>query len=600
MRYSQLSISHICRFLNEARLSFKNVLLMHGFILFVFFPLLSSCTRIILKHSKIPYLSYDLLPSIITDHPFALFFLTLLLIVVVLAAFFEFTFLLLTVFFIKKKQPITVLQLIHGTLLQIKKIRPLTFLFFLFYFFLILPISYINFHSDVLAKIKIPAFILDFIFANRVILISIYILYYLVITYLGIRLIFALPQLILVRSISFCQSLKISWKKTRHQTWRLVIQMLAIWLFIILLLLIASLLIFLGQWFVEQFFSSYAFISAVIAMTLLQCLFLLNIVLSSLSILYIIIENMSVNQLLPDLPEWFSVKKKKKFSYTRKGKSLLLIMTFLFSIGVVIYNANYLRSASKIYPLAISHRGVNGTNGVQNTLPALISTSKAKPNYVEMDIYETKDKQFVVMHDFDLDQLAGIKKRVNQLTLKELQALTVKENGKTASICSFDDYLKTAKNLNQKLIIEIKTTKQDTSDVIDLFIKKYRTIILKEHHFIHTLTYETAIQLKQKEPRFYVGYIVPFNVVGPPIGPVDFFSMEYSTLNRNFINAAHEDGKKVFAWTVNDKAGMKRLMFYGVDGIMTDELTILKKTMQTDLKHPTYSDKLFNFVIGIN
>nr|WP_231849623.1 glycerophosphodiester phosphodiesterase family protein [Melissococcus plutonius] len=58
--------------------------------------------------------------------------------------------------------------------------------------------------------------------------------------------------------------------------------------------------------------------------------------------------------------------------------------------------------------------------------------------------------------------------------------------------------------------------------------------------------------------------------------------------------------KKVFAWTVNDKAGMKRLMFYGVDGIMTDELTILKKTMQTDLKHPTYSDKLFNFVIGIN
>ncbi|BAK21487.1 hypothetical protein MPTP_1029 [Melissococcus plutonius ATCC 35311] len=41
-------------------------------------------------------------------------------------------------------------------------------------------------------------------------------------------------------------------------------------------------------------------------------------------------------------------------------------------------------------------------------------------------------------------------------------------------------------------------------------------------------------------------------------------------------------------------------MFYGVDGIMTDELTILKKTMQTDLKHPTYSDKLFNFVIGIN
>ncbi|MCV2519142.1 glycerophosphoryl diester phosphodiesterase membrane domain-containing protein [Melissococcus plutonius] len=133
MRYSQLSISHICRFLNEARLSFKNVLLMHGFILFVFFPLLSSCTRIILKHSKIPYLSYDLLPSIITDHPFALFFLTLLLIVVVLAAFFEFTFLLLTVFFIKKS---SLLRFCSSFMEHCYKLRKFGHLLFYFFYFI--------------------------------------------------------------------------------------------------------------------------------------------------------------------------------------------------------------------------------------------------------------------------------------------------------------------------------------------------------------------------------------------------------------------------------------------------------------------------------
>ena len=28
--------------------------------------------------------------------------------------------------------------------------------------------------------------------------------------------------------------------------------------------------------------------------------------------------------------------------------------------------------------------------------------------------------------------------------------------------------------------------------------------------------------LKKEEPRFYVGYVIPFNIVGPPKMPVDF------------------------------------------------------------------------------
>lgn len=38
-------------------------------------------------------------------------------------------------------------------------------------------------------------------------------------------------------------------------------------------------------------------------------------------------------------------------------------------------------------------------NGVQNTIPAMEATAKSKPDYVEMDIQETKDHQFVVFHD---------------------------------------------------------------------------------------------------------------------------------------------------------------------------------------------------------
>jgi len=216
-----------------------------------------------------------------------------------------------------------------------------------------------------------------------------------------------------------------------------------------------------------------------------------------------------------------------------------------------------------------------------------------------MDIQETKDNQFVVMHDFKLKNLTGVNKRTNDLTLDELTQLTVKENGVEEAICSFDMYLAKAKELDQKLLIEIKATPQDSPDLVDRFIDKYKETILKEGHIIHTLTFDIATQLKEKVPEFYVGYILPFNIVGTPISPVDFFTMEYSTLNKHFISSAHSDGKKVYAWTVNDEDAMTRMMFYGVDGIITDQLKVLNKTIRSDIDEITYSDKLFHFVIGI-
>ena len=122
---------------------------------------------------------------------------------------------MLSVYFIKKKQPITLTQLLHGTLLQIKKFEELPFCF-PGIFLLILPLSGLTFRSYLLTRVKIPAFILDFIFANRVIIIIGFVLLELIILYLAIRLAFALPELIL-RDVGFRESLKRSWQITKRR-----------------------------------------------------------------------------------------------------------------------------------------------------------------------------------------------------------------------------------------------------------------------------------------------------------------------------------------------------------------------------------------------
>ncbi|MDB7102330.1 MULTISPECIES: glycerophosphoryl diester phosphodiesterase membrane domain-containing protein [Enterococcus] len=598
MVYLKRSLGNAWDFLKGTQAYFRDVVLMHGFILFICLPLLGSMTRLILQRGSIDYLSTDNIPTLISQHPGVFFSLIAVLLLILLLVYFEFTFLLMSVYFIKKQEPISLKQLLQLTIRQIKKVRPMIFLFFLAYFFLILPISGLSFNSDLLSKIKIPAFIMDFIFTNRWIIVSSFLLVYVFLGYIGIRLIFALPEMIL-RDRPFREAIRESWRLTKARFFAISGQFLVISGTILLISTISYLAILSGQIFVEEYFSDYSLISAVFAMTLLQGVLLFNIVMSTVGIFYVIVDFMDDEGFLPDIPSWFSSQEVPKKHTALKNTAFTLFAVF-FGVGVCIYNMNYLTSASETKPLTISHRGVSLGNSAQNTIAALEKTSKDyHPDYVEMDIQETKDGQFVVMHDFNLRNLTGVNKAPQDLTLAELKKLTVTENGAKEPLVSFDTYLNRANELNQKLLIEIKTTRKDSDDLVKNFVKKYEETILTHGHILQSLTYQTVSDLKAENPNFYVGYILPFNLVGPPVTPADFLTMEYSTINRNFIDSAHQDGKKVYVWTPNESDDMSRMMFYGVDGIITDDMQALNDTIKDSEGEITYSDKLLNFVLGV-
>lgn len=596
--YLKRSLGNAWDFLKGTQAYFRDVLIMHLFILFICLPLLNSTTRFILNRGAIDYISSDNISTILSQHPGVLLSLTAVLLTILLLVYFEFTFLLMSVYFIKKQTPISLKQLLQATFRQLKKIRPLTFLFFLAYFVLILPISGLSFNSDLLSKVKIPAFIMDFIFTNRWIVVSSFILFYIFLAYIGIRLIFALPEMIL-RDRPFKLAVKESWYLTKSRFFAILGQFIIIGGSILLISFAGYLIVLLAQIIVEQFFPNYSLISAVFAMTILQAILLFNIVMSTVGIFYIIIDFMDDEGFLPETPNWFRLESPNKRFSVLKNTSLVLFAVF-FGVGVCLYNMDYLTSASQTKPVTISHRGVSGGNSAQNTLAALEKTSRTyHPDYVEMDVQETKDGQFVVMHDFNLKKLTGINKAPQDLTLKELEKLKVTENGAKEPVVSFDTYLKRANELNQKLLIEIKNSKNDSKDIVERFVKKYEENILTHQHILQSLTYQTVSDLKNANPNFYVGYILPFNIVGPPVTPADFLTMEYSTINRNFIDSAHQDGKKVYVWTVNDSDGISRMMFYGVDGIITDQMTILNENIKAMDEEITYSDKLLNFVLGV-
>src|SRR5690606_24910836 len=105
--------------------------------------------------------------------------------------------------------------------------------------------------------------------------------------------------------------------------------------------------------------------------------------------------------------------------------------------GLSVMNVPVMNALSRAPDtLVLAHRGYTA-DAVENTVSSLKAAREAGADFVEMDVMETADRQFVVMHDANLSRLAGVDAAVGDLTLDEMTALTVSDShGNTDGIPS--------------------------------------------------------------------------------------------------------------------------------------------------------------------
>lgn len=539
----------------------------------------------IMRVSGIPFISYNNIGTIIFGHPLGALGLVILLLLLILLVYVQFSIQFVGVARIQAGER-SMLQILREALASLQVVNPRILLFFLGYFLLILPFGKYVFASPLLAKVTIPAFTMEFFLAkplNMVILIAFYALVFI----LGNRLILVLPHLILKK-----RSLRDAVSESLKATHGLV-PLVSFFLYF-------GVIVF-GTWLISQGFyylfyglqllldkSSIALVSAIVLMVLVEVVNFLALTLAGMLLFSFMLSRLGY------LPAEVSKTR------TKRSLGFRVVVGTLTSLGLLILLATnwvYMTGMLTAKPVTISHRGVNDDNGVQNSIPSLLSTNKLKPDYVEMDVQETADKQFVVFHDPTLANLAKINKAPQKMTLSNLTDLTLSENHHTAKLASFDDYLLTAEKLHQKLLVEIKTTALDPespSNLTKRFLNDYGSRLSKDGDMIHSLNYDVVSSVKSDSPNLPVSFILPFNIVFPET-PANAYTMEATTLDASFVQTAHAHNQAVYAWTVNSAELMRSDMVDGVDGIITDHLTLLKEQIKDYEEHPSYADRLYMF-----
>lgn len=546
-------------------------------------PFFRLVTTFILQAGEIPFISYLNIITIITRHPLVIASLLLELLVLLLVVYGQFAIILLGVRAIYQEK-FHLKPLFFQTLAAFRQLRPGSLVVLLGYFVLVVPFADLVFRTPLLSKVQIPEFILDYLTRNSWLLAGV-ITFYGVIILLAFRYLFALPLMIYQKQRPKV-ALQNSWHRTRHLQWWPLLKSLILFLVVttVVTIIFYAVMICLQLGF-DQLPKPLAYIIAVANLTLIG---IGSEVLATWSGVITIM-------LLANFPQISGAQGSSHFSRRLITISVIgLIIALVMMIGS---NVTYLTGTGR-QPLTISHRGVAEENGVQNTIAAMKKTHHLHPDYVEMDLHETKDHQFVVMHDENLQELAGVNKAPYQLTLRQLTRLTVHENGHKAKIASFDDYLTAAEQTHQKLLVEIKTTPHDSKRMLNNFTRRYAARLIRDHDRVHSLDYTVVEKLKKLQPKLYVMYIQPYNFTYPNLN-ANGYSMEYSTLTNDFISEAHFQHKEVFAWTVNKPAVMKQMMYDNVDGIITDNLGELNTAIKQYEDQKSYAMRLLNYVIVV-
>ncbi|TSA40779.1 MAG: hypothetical protein D4R57_01435 [Verrucomicrobiales bacterium] len=258
-------------------------------------------------------------------------------------------------------------------------------------------------------------------------------------------------------------------------------------------------------------------------------------------------------------------------------------------------------------PIVIGHRGYNQI-APENTLPSFKLAKAAGADMIELDYYNAKDGKLVCIHDEVLDRTTD--------AVAKWGAKGVPIKSKTSDeLCSLDagEWFD-KKNAGSHLPSYAGTPLPTLAESLDLIQAGNTTLIHHKEGDAATclkLLREKNLVNKVVVQSFDWNYLKDFhqletNQVLGALGPIDWRGGKHLTaaektldkswvdevksigcrvavwnnqITREAVDYAHQQGMKVWVYTINDPAQANKMLDFGVDGIITDNTSIMWRTI---------------------
>lgn len=225
----------------------------------------------------------------------------------------------------------------------------------------------------------------------------------------------------------------------------------------------------------------------------------------------------------------------------------------------------------------IAHRGLSGIE-TENTNAAFIAAGNRSYYGIETDIHKTADGQFVVIHDYDLNRVAGLDIKVEEVDFSVLQEIILfdkdgSKNREDLRLSTLDNYISICKKYDKHCILELKShfTKEEILSIIH---------IIKNREYLDSVTfisfdYENLMKIKEYLPEQSAQFLFrefTEGLVEKLIADKLDVDVYHQALTKDVIHMLHDNNLVVNCWTVDAKERGEELAQWGVDFITSNIL----------------------------
>lgn len=217
-----------------------------------------------------------------------------------------------------------------------------------------------------------------------------------------------------------------------------------------------------------------------------------------------------------------------------------------------------------------AHRGESAIYP-ENSQTAIAMCDRSGMDGVEIDLYQTKDNQFIIYHDRWMTRILGLNKKTIDLTLEDLQSLLGKDD---KPIPTLSWTLQTLATTNLILNIEIKQVRD-----INLFYQHLLQICQQCHFDINLLIISSFNHQYLAEFATLSSFIKIGLLVGThpadvdelrPSFPIYSVHLDIDCVSEVLIKRYKQMGLPVYVFTVDQEDELTWLHSLGVDGVFSN------------------------------
>ncbi len=225
--------------------------------------------------------------------------------------------------------------------------------------------------------------------------------------------------------------------------------------------------------------------------------------------------------------------------------------------------------------MIIAHRGASH-DAPENTLASVNLAWERSADAVEVDVHLSKDNRIMVIHDGDTKRTTGAKKVIRESMSPALQSLDA-SNGmdqfKGERIPFLEEVIATVPE-DKVLFIEVKTDTVIIPPLVDGLASspdKSRLVVI-------SFDFDVCAMMKKEIPSIPV-YWLHYTLSGSYKSKwislavdagLDGLNFRHIGISKDYVEAVHGSGMKMFAWTVDDPVEAARLIESGIDGITSN------------------------------